>query len=96
MISRLFFAIGVMFPADIYIFDEVLAVVDGEFQARCLEEIKRLHSSGRTVIFVSHNRNQVAEVCQQVVWLERGVVRDDGPTSDVLEAYEREHGGGEH
>jgi len=95
MISRLFFAIGVMFPADIYIFDEVLAVVDGEYQARCLEEIKRLHRSGRTVIFVSHNRDQVAEVCERVVWLERGVVRDDGPTSDVLEAYQHEHGGGE-
>ena len=93
MISRLFFAIGVLFPADIYIFDEVLAVVDGEYQVRCLGEIKRLHRSGHTVIFVSHNRNQVAEVCEELIWLERGVVRDNGPTSEVLEAYEREHGG---
>ena len=96
MISRLSFAIGIMFPADIYVFDEVLAVVDGEFQARCLEEIKRLHGSGRTVIFVSHNRNQVAEVCERVIWLERGSVRDEGPTHEVLEAYEREHGSAEH
>jgi lipopolysaccharide transport system ATP-binding protein len=93
MISRLSFAIGIMFPADIYVFDEVLAVVDGEFQARCLEEIKRLHGAGRTVIFVSHNRNQVAEVCERVIWLERGIVRDEGPTDDVLQGYEREHGG---
>ena len=92
MISRLSFAVGMTFPADIYVFDEVLAVVDGEFQARCLEEIKGLHTAGRTVIFVSHNRNQVAEVCDRVVWLESGAVREQGPTADVLEAYEREHG----
>jgi lipopolysaccharide transport system ATP-binding protein len=92
MVSRLSFSVAVQFPADIYVFDEVLAVVDGEFQARCLAEIKRLHASGRTVIFVSHNRNQVAEVCERVMWLERGVVREIGATETVLAAYEREHG----
>jgi ABC-type polysaccharide/polyol phosphate transport system ATPase subunit len=91
MVSRLSFAIAVQFPADIYIFDEVLAVVDGEFQARCLEEIKGLHRQGRTVIFVSHNPQQVAEVCERVIWLEDGIVRDDGPTERVLEAYGRAH-----
>jgi ABC-type polysaccharide/polyol phosphate transport system ATPase subunit len=96
MISRLSFSICMMFPADIYVFDEVLAIVDREFQARCIEEIKRLHRSGRTVIFVSHSRDQVAEVCESVMWLERGVVRDHGPTSEVLGEYEREHGSAEH
>ena len=80
-----------MFPADIYVFDEVLAVVDGEFQARCLEEIKGLHAAGRTVIFVSHNRNQVAEVCERVIWLDAGRSLDVGPTASVLDAYEHEH-----
>ena len=46
MLSRLSFAIAMQFPADIYVFDEVLAVVDGEFQARCLDEIRRLHARG--------------------------------------------------
>jgi ABC-type polysaccharide/polyol phosphate transport system ATPase subunit len=92
MISRLSFAVGITFPADIYVFDEVLAVVDGEFQARCLEEIKGLHAAGRTVIFVSHNRNQVAEVCERVFWLEAGAVRQQGSTTEVLDQYEREHG----
>jgi lipopolysaccharide transport system ATP-binding protein len=92
MISRLSFAISMQLPADIYIFDEVLAVVDAEFQARCLEEIKRLRASGRTVIFVSHSRSQVAEVCDRVMWLEKGAVREVGPTSEVLAAYEDEHG----
>ncbi len=71
MTSRLSFAIAVQFPADIYIFDEVLAIVDGEFQARCLEEIKRLHAQGRTVIFVSHSLDQVADVSERVIWLDQ-------------------------
>ena len=75
MLSRLSFAIAMQFPADIYVFDEVLAVVDGEFQARCLAEIRRLHSEGRTVIFVSHDLEQVREVCENVMWLEKGLVR---------------------
>jgi lipopolysaccharide transport system ATP-binding protein len=87
MLSRLSFAIAMQFPADIYVFDEVLAVVDGEFQQRCLGEIKQLHALGRTVIFVSHSLDQVADVCQRVIWLDSGLVRDLGPTDEVLDAY---------
>jgi ABC-type polysaccharide/polyol phosphate transport system ATPase subunit len=91
MISRLSFAIAMSFPADIYIFDEVLAVVDGEFQGRCLGEIRRLHAEGRTIIFVSHSLDQVTDVCERVVWLERGKVARVGPTAEVLEAYAQVH-----
>jgi lipopolysaccharide transport system ATP-binding protein len=93
MISRLSFAIAMQFPADIYVFDEVLAVVDGEFQGRCLEAIKRLHAEGRTVIFVSHHTDQVADVCDRVVWLEKGAVKADGPAPQIIEAYEHAHPG---
>jgi lipopolysaccharide transport system ATP-binding protein len=95
MVSRLSFAIAVQFPADIYVFDEVLAVVDAEFQARCIEEIRRLHASGRTIFFVSHSRDQVAQVCERVMWLEKGAVRDIGPAATVLAEYAHEHGGAE-
>jgi ABC-type polysaccharide/polyol phosphate transport system ATPase subunit len=89
MLSRLSFAIAVQFPADIYVFDEVLAVVDGEFRERCLEEIKRLHAHGRTVFFVSHSLDQVADVCERVVWFESGTVREVGRTAEILPQYER-------
>ena len=92
MVSRLSFAIAMQFPADIYVFDEVLAVVDGEFRARCIEAIKGLHREGRTIFFVSHNLDQVAEVCERTMWLERGEMRDLGPTAEVLRAYARVHG----
>jgi len=92
MTSRLSFATAVQFPSDIYIFDEVLAVIDGEFQARCLTEIRRLHAEGRTILFVSHHRNQMEAVCERIIWLEKGVVRETGPTIEVLDAYEHIHG----
>jgi ABC-type polysaccharide/polyol phosphate transport system ATPase subunit len=91
MLSRLSFAIAMQFPADIYIFDEVLAVVDGEFQGHCLREINRLHSEGRTVIFVSHSLDQMAEVCERVMWLENGRVEMIGPTAGVLASYAHVH-----
>jgi homopolymeric O-antigen transport system ATP-binding protein len=91
MLSRLSFSIAMQFPADIYVFDEVLAVVDGEFQARCLDEVKALHRAGRTVIFVSHSLDQVADVCQRVLWLDRGRVERLGPCAEVLAAYADAH-----
>jgi lipopolysaccharide transport system ATP-binding protein len=91
MLSRLSFSIAMQFPADIYVFDEVLAVVDGEFRARCIDAIKGLHREGRTIIFVSHNLDQVDDVCERVMWLERGSVRDLGPAHEVLSAYQNEH-----
>jgi ABC-2 type transport system ATP-binding protein/lipopolysaccharide transport system ATP-binding protein len=90
MMSRLSFAIAVQIPADIYIFDEVLAVVDAEYQQRCMTEIKGLHAQGRTIFFVSHHREQVEEVCDRVLWLDAGTVRDFGPTSRVLAEYDEE------
>lgn len=91
MISRLSFAIAMQFPADVYVFDEVLAVVDGEFQARCIQAIKELRDVGSTVIFVSHNPDQVSEICDRVMWLERGTVEAIGPTAAVLDAYHLVH-----
>jgi ABC-type polysaccharide/polyol phosphate transport system ATPase subunit len=87
MLARLSFAIAMQFPADIYVFDEVLAVVDGEFEHRCLTEIKNLHAQGRTVLFVSHSLDQVADVCQRVMWLDEGRVHMVGEADEVLAAY---------
>jgi lipopolysaccharide transport system ATP-binding protein len=89
MQARLSFAVAMLFPADIYLFDEVLAVVDGEFQARCLVEIKRLSESGRTVVFVSHNLDQVRELCHRAMWMQDGHIHQIGSTETVIGAYER-------
>jgi ABC-type polysaccharide/polyol phosphate transport system ATPase subunit len=89
MQARLSFAIAMGFPADIYIFDEVLAVVDGEFRLRCLGEIERCSRSGRTVLLVSHDMAQIRTLADRVMWMEHGRVRRLGPAADVLDEYER-------
>ena len=90
MQARLSFAIAMLFPADIYVFDEVLAVVDGEFRDRCLSEIEGLHGRGKTVLFISHDLSQVERLCDRVLWLEDGHIRGLGPSESILADYTRE------
>ena len=89
MRSRLSFAIAMRFPADIYIFDEVLAIADEEFRSRCVVEIARLAASDRTVLFVSHDSTLVERLCQTTVWLDQGRVRMAGATAEILPEYRR-------
>jgi ABC-type polysaccharide/polyol phosphate transport system ATPase subunit len=91
MQARLSFAVAVMFPAAISIFDEVLAVTDDEFTTRCLQSIESIISGGRTAIFVSHDAGLVRRLCDRVMWLERGSVRQLGPTPEVMDAYHGAH-----
>lgn len=90
MKARLSFAIAMRFPADIYIFDEVLAVVDSAFRDRCLREIESLRDAGKLVLFVSHDATQVQRVCTHTLWLEHGRVRAFGSSEDILPHYERD------
>jgi ABC-type polysaccharide/polyol phosphate transport system ATPase subunit len=87
MQSRLAFAIGMRLPADIYIFDEVLELVDGAFRQRCLDEIERMIGSGPTILVVSHDLDQIARLCGRTVWLNQGAVRAVGPTEMILPQY---------
>jgi ABC-type polysaccharide/polyol phosphate transport system ATPase subunit len=89
MQSRLCFAIAMLFPAHIYCFDEVLAVVDGEFKDRCLREVRLLAGAGATVFFISHDLDQVATLCDRVMWLERGEVREIAGADEILDRYAR-------
>lgn len=88
MRARLSFALAMSFPADIYIFDEVMAVVDDHFRAVAAEEIKTLHGQGRTMIFISHDLGQVRRLCERGIWLERGRIRMDGPIEEVASVYQ--------
>jgi lipopolysaccharide transport system ATP-binding protein len=92
MQARLSFAIAMLFPADIYVFDEVLAVVDGEFRDRCLTEIEGLRDRGKTVLFISHDLRQVERLCDRVLWLEHGRVKGVGAAGEILTAYQRQQG----
>jgi ABC-type polysaccharide/polyol phosphate transport system ATPase subunit len=89
MQARLCFAIAMLFPASIYCFDEVLAVVDGEFRDRCLDEVRTLARSGATAFFISHDLQQVAALCDRVMWLDQGRVVEIGGAEEVVERYRR-------
>jgi ABC-type polysaccharide/polyol phosphate transport system ATPase subunit len=87
MLMRLAFAIAVHVDPDILIVDEVLAVGDQAFQAKCFERIRQFKSEGKTLLFVSHATQLVREICSRGLWLEHGQVVMDGGSAEVLEAY---------
>jgi lipopolysaccharide transport system ATP-binding protein len=89
MQARLSFATAICFPADIYIFDEVLAVVDDDFRDRCARELADLNAQGRTIVFMSHDLELVRSMCSTGMWLDRGRARLLGGIDEVAAAYER-------
>jgi lipopolysaccharide transport system ATP-binding protein len=91
MRARLSFATAICFPSEIYVFDEVLAVVDDDFRDRCVAELRRLNAMGRTIIFMSHDLELVMGVCNRGMWLERGNVRMVGDMNEVGAAYAAGH-----
>ena len=91
MKARLSFASAICFPAETYVFDEVLAVVDDDFRDRCVAELEILNEAGRTIIFMSHDLSLVRSVCTTGMWLEKGDVRMVGDMNEVAEAYGAAH-----
>lgn len=84
---RLAFAVAGFLQPEILLVDEVLAVGDAEFQRKCLGRMKTIASSGRTVLFVSHNMDAIAALCSHAVLLDRGRIQCDGPASEVVHRY---------
>jgi ABC-type polysaccharide/polyol phosphate transport system ATPase subunit len=88
MRARLAFAIALSADADILLLDEVLAVGDAEFRAKCYERLVAFRGSGRTMVIVSHDLDMLRALCNRAAWLERGRVRMAGAVDDVVDAYE--------
>ena len=89
MYVRLAFAVAAHLEPDILLVDEVLAVGDLAFQRKCLARMNTVTVGGRTVLFVSHQMNQIRRLCTRCIWLDRGRVRAVGPTAELVSAYER-------
>ena len=87
MFMRLGFALATSVNPDILLIDEVLAVGDAAFQAKCYDRIFGFREAGKTIVFVSHDPEAVRRLCTRAVWLDSGRVRMDGPVDDVLGAY---------
>jgi lipopolysaccharide transport system ATP-binding protein len=84
---RLAFSVAAHFEPEILLIDEVLAVGDAEFQKRCLGRMEDFGNTGRTVVFVSHNMQAIAQLCDRALLLDEGRVIRDGPSEDVVAYY---------
>ena len=89
MYVRLAFAVAAHLEPEILIVDEVLAVGDAAFQAKCLGKMKDVAVAGRTVLFVSHNMAAVRQLCGRAVLMHSGSVAKEGPTGEVVAEYLR-------
>lgn len=88
MYVRLAFAVAAHLNSDVLIVDEVLAVGDGEFQKKCLGKMNEVsNSSGKTILFVSHNLHAVRHLCKRSILLEKGRLVLDSSTSNVIAEY---------
>jgi ABC-type polysaccharide/polyol phosphate transport system ATPase subunit len=88
MTMRLAFAVAVQMDPDIFMVDEILAVGDHAFQAKCHEKIRELKQAGRTLLAVSHAAAGILDICERGIWLDHGQVVMDGALRDVVAAYE--------
>lgn len=87
MIARLGFSIATITKPEILIVDEVLAVGDENFQAKCEAKIQELLSNNTTLLFVSHNSQKVQEICTRAIWLDAGNMMIDASSKEACEAY---------
>jgi lipopolysaccharide transport system ATP-binding protein len=87
MYVRLGFAISAHLEPEILIVDEVLAVGDAEFQRKCLGKMKDASTSGRTILFVSHNLTAVQGLCNKAMFMQKGQLVEMGETNQVLATY---------
>ncbi|MCI0385475.1 ABC transporter ATP-binding protein [Streptomyces sp. CNQ085] len=88
MAARLRFSIAAAKDHDVLMIDEALATGDKKFQKRSEARIRELREEAGTVFLVSHNNKSIRDTCDRVLWLESGELRMDGPTEDVMKAYE--------
>ncbi|MFC9653556.1 ABC transporter ATP-binding protein [Streptomyces sp. NPDC056937] len=87
--ARLRFSIAAAKSHDVLLIDEALSTGDARFQRRSQERIAELRAEAGTVFLVSHSNKSILDTCDRVLWLERGELRMDGPTDEVIKEYEK-------
>ena len=87
MYMRLGFSVAINVKADILLIDEILAVGDVNFQSKCFEKLRELKASGVTIVIVSHSMAQIESICDKVVWIEKGNIKEIDTPSIVGAHY---------
>lgn len=88
--ARLRFAIAAAKRHDVLLIDEALSTGDAVFKRRSEQRVRELRAGAGTVFLVSHATQSIRDTCERTLWLEAGILRMDGPTDEVVKAYEEE------
>lgn len=87
MYMRLAFAVAIHVDADILLIDEILAVGDAGFQAKCFRRMRDIIREGTTIVLVSHSLSQIEQLCRNSIWISNGTVREYGLSGSVAAHY---------
>ena len=87
MYMRLAFAVAINVDADILLIDEILAVGDAAFQAKCFRKLQEIKARGTTIAIVSHSMSQLEMICDRSIWIADGLVKQEGKPRDVHPRY---------
>jgi len=87
MYMRLAFSVAISVEADILLIDEILAVGDVSFQTKCFEKLKEIKANGTTIIIVSHSLGQIEQICDRTIWIEEGLIKEEGIPKFIHEKY---------
>lgn len=87
MFARLAFAVAINVEPEILIVDEALSVGDIRFQIKCMDKMKKMMEGGTTVLFVSHDISSIRRFCMKAIWLNNGVMEENGETNRIADKY---------
>ncbi|ENZ30839.1 hypothetical protein HMPREF1084_03412 [Clostridium butyricum 60E.3] len=87
MYMRLAFSVAINVDADILLVDEILAVGDASFQAKCFNKMQEIKNQGATIVIVSHDLNSIEKLCDRVIWIDNGYKKLDTNPHDVIAEY---------
>jgi ABC-type polysaccharide/polyol phosphate transport system ATPase subunit len=87
MYMRLAFSVAINVDADVLLIDEILAVGDVNFQEKCFQKLKDVKRNGTTIVIVSHSLGQIEKICDRVIWIEKGLIKEDGLPRVVNKHY---------
>ena len=87
MYMRLAFSVAINVDADILLIDEILAVGDANFQAKCFNKLREIKAAGTTIVIVSHSLGQIEQICDRSIWIKEGHIEMDGTPKDVHLEY---------
>ncbi len=87
MYMRLAFSVAINVDADVLLIDEILAVGDANFQAKCFNRLQEIKASGTTIVIVSHALAQIEQICDRTVWINDGKICAEGAPRDIHPVY---------